>query len=102
MAEARGGEDRPQPRRGRGSVRRRLVTIPAVFLGLALVSAALPALVPLALAVDLARRDGRRTLASVRLALFLWAFLFTEVVCLALLAGAGLVTLGSRARRAAI
>src|SRR4051812_13493672 len=84
------------------ALRRRLVTIPTVFLGLGLVTAALPALLAAALLVDLCRPAGRRSLASVRLALFLEAFLITEVVGLTLLAGIGLVTLGSAARRAAL
>ena len=81
---------------------RRLLTIPGVILALALVSAALPALVVLALVVDLCRANGRRTLASVRLVLFLEAFLLAEVFGLAILGATALVTLGSPARRAEI
>jgi 1-acyl-sn-glycerol-3-phosphate acyltransferase len=81
---------------------RRLVTIPGVFLGLALVTAALPGLLLGALLVDVLRPAGRRSLASPRLVLFLAAYLFTEVVGLTLLAGLGLATLGSAARRAAL
>jgi 1-acyl-sn-glycerol-3-phosphate acyltransferase len=68
-------------------------------LGLALVSAALPALLAAAVVVDAARAAGRRTWSSVRVALFLWAYLASETAGLLLLALVGLVTLGSPARR---
>jgi 1-acyl-sn-glycerol-3-phosphate acyltransferase len=82
--------------------RRRLVTIPGVFLALGVAAAALPVLVPLALIVDLIRPAGRRTLASVRLVLFAGAFLFIEALGLCLLALGGLAALGSRSRREAL
>jgi 1-acyl-sn-glycerol-3-phosphate acyltransferase len=82
--------------------RRRLLTIPGVVLGLGLVTLGLPLLLVAALGADLVRPAGRRTLASVRLALFLEAFLFIEAACLALLGAIWLVTLGSAARRAAL
>ena len=82
-------------------LRRRLVTIPAVVIALAVVTPILPLLVLAAVVVDLARAAGRRTFASVRLVLFLEAFLITEVLGLAMLAVTGLVTLGAPAHRMA-
>jgi 1-acyl-sn-glycerol-3-phosphate acyltransferase len=82
--------------------RRRLLTIPGVVLGLGLVTLGLPLLLVAALGADLIRPSGRRTLASVRLVLFLEAFLVIEVGCLALLGAIGLLTIGSAARRAAL
>lgn len=78
---------------------RRIVTIPAVVVGLVVVTALLPLLLPLALVLDLSRAAGRRTFSSVRLTLFLEAFLLTEVLGLTLLGASGLLTIGSRARR---
>jgi 1-acyl-sn-glycerol-3-phosphate acyltransferase len=75
------------------------VTIPAVVIALAVVTPLLPLLLVAAALMDLARPIGRRTFASVRLALFLEAFLITEVLGLAMLAVEGLVTIGSPARR---
>jgi 1-acyl-sn-glycerol-3-phosphate acyltransferase len=81
---------------------RRLVTIPAVFLALGFVTFSLPALVLLALIIDLARPIGRRTLVSVRLVLFLEAFLMAEAFGLGLLGLTWLLTLGSSSRREAL
>src|SRR5438132_1070202 len=81
---------------------RRMVTLPAVGLLLGVVTASLPALVVAALLVDLARPVGRRTWASVRLALFLEAFLVIEAMGIGLLGAAWIVTLGSPARREAL
>jgi 1-acyl-sn-glycerol-3-phosphate acyltransferase len=83
-------------------IRRRVLTIPAVILGLGLSTAALPASLVVALGVDLLRPAGRRSFASVRLVLFLEAALVTEVLCLVLLALAGLAALGSARRREAL
>jgi 1-acyl-sn-glycerol-3-phosphate acyltransferase len=80
--------------------RRRLITLPGVFLAFALTLAALPALLVLALLVDLALR--RRSLSTVRLALLLPSYLGTEVTGLLLLGGVWLASLGSPARRAAL
>ncbi len=80
-------------------VARRLVTIPAVVLGLAMTTAALPALVTLALAVDLARPAGRRALSSVRVVLFLEAFLLAESLGVALLGLIWIATIGRPRRR---
>jgi 1-acyl-sn-glycerol-3-phosphate acyltransferase len=83
-------------------LRRRAVSIPGVVLALAVTTAMLPVLAVLAAILDLARPAGRRTFASVRLVLFLEAFLLAEVVGLALL---GLVWLSapvSAARREAL
>ena len=83
-------------------LRRRLVTVPAVLIALAVVTGALPALVVVALLVDLLRPAARGTFVTLRLVLFLEAFLVTEVLGLVLLAGVGLVSLGSRSRREAL
>jgi 1-acyl-sn-glycerol-3-phosphate acyltransferase len=64
---------------------RRSVTVTAVFLALAALSCLLPALLGLGLLVDLARR--RPDVPALRLAAFLWCFLFTEA--------AGLIALGA-------
>jgi 1-acyl-sn-glycerol-3-phosphate acyltransferase len=81
-------------------LRRRLVTIPAIVVAFVLVTATLPLLLTLALLAGSVRRRGRLALA--RLVLMLEAFLAIEVLVLAVLALLGLVTLGSRARRAAL
>jgi 1-acyl-sn-glycerol-3-phosphate acyltransferase len=81
---------------------RRSITIPAVVIGLFVVTGVLPALFALALVVDAVRAAGRRTFSSVRLVLFLEAALFTEVVGLSLLGLTGLVTIGDAKRRAAL
>jgi 1-acyl-sn-glycerol-3-phosphate acyltransferase len=78
---------------------RRLVTIPGVLLGFCLVSAALPAMLAAAVLLDAARAAGRRTWISVRVTLFLWAYLAIDTGGLLLLALVGLGTLGSPARR---
>ena len=79
---------------------RRLVTVPGVVLALALATATLPALLTLAFLVDLVLRRGSFT--SVRLVLFLEAFLAIEVLGIAALAGVWLATPGDPRRRAAI
>lgn len=81
-------------------VRRRAITVPGVLVAFVLTTAALPALVLIALALDLAR--GRRTLASARMVVLLEAFLGTECLGLALLAVTWLLTLGAPARREAL
>lgn len=86
----------PLPRRWR----RRLLTIPGVIVAFALTLALLPALLVLALLVDLALR--RRSLSTLRVALLLPSYLGTETVGLFLLAGVWLISLGSPARRAAL
>jgi 1-acyl-sn-glycerol-3-phosphate acyltransferase len=73
-----------------------------VLLAFAAVTLALPVLLPLGLVVDVIRPGGRRALVSARLALMLESFLAAEVIGLAMLGFVGLVTLGSRSRRAAL
>ncbi len=80
--------------------RRRLITLPGVVLAFALTLALLPALLLLALLVDLALR--RRALGTVRAALLLPSYLGTEVTGLFLLALVWLVSIGAPARRAAL
>jgi 1-acyl-sn-glycerol-3-phosphate acyltransferase len=78
---------------------RRLVSVPAVVVALWLVAAAFPALLVVALFVDLVRRAS--TFSTTRLALFLLAFLVVENVGLLLLFFTFLTTrAGSRARHA--
>lgn len=81
-------------------LRRRALTVSGITLALGLVTALLPALLALALVVDLLRPMGRRTFASVRLVLMLESYLFTEVFGLCSLAFCWLTTLGSPGRRA--
>ncbi len=83
-------------------LRRRCVTIPAVVVALALVTAGLPFLLLLAVIADVVRPRGWRRLASVRAVLALEAFLAIEVLGLGILALVGLLTVGSRSRRAAL
>lgn len=83
-------------------LRRRALTISGITLALCLVTALLPALLVVALAVDLLRPVGRRTFASIRLALMLEAYLFTEVFGLCSLAFCWLSTVGSARRREAL
>ncbi|MFO1392203.1 MAG: lysophospholipid acyltransferase family protein [Steroidobacteraceae bacterium] len=80
---------------------RRAVTIPAVVLSLLALLAVLPALLPLAFAVDLARAAGRHSFVSVRIVLFGVSFLATEVLGLALLFGVWLSSVGRPGLRAA-
>jgi len=81
---------------------RRLVTVPAVLIAFSVVTGALPALVVVALLVDLLRPAARGTFVTLRLVLFLEAFLVTEVLGLVLLAVVGVASLGSRPRREAM
>jgi 1-acyl-sn-glycerol-3-phosphate acyltransferase len=83
-------------------LRRRLATVPAASIAFGVVTCALPALVVAALLVDLVRPARRGSFVAVRLALFLEAFLFTEVLGLVLLAAVGIASLGSRSRREAL
>ncbi len=76
---------------------RRLVTIPAVWLGTALLTSLLPALLPLALVVDLLR--GRWKLPSLRVLLFGLCFGWIESLGIWSLAAVGLFTLGRPAAR---
>jgi 1-acyl-sn-glycerol-3-phosphate acyltransferase len=78
------------------------VTVPAVVVALAVVTCAMPLLLAVAGVLDLVRSGERRAWASIRLALLLEAFLAIEVMGIALLGLVGFVTLGSRARRAAL
>lgn len=80
---------------------RRAVSVPAVVLGFALALVALPALLPLALLVDVLRPAGRRSWVSARLVLFGVGYLGTEVLGLVLLLGVWASTLGRPAARAA-
>ncbi len=78
---------------------RRLVTIPGIVLSLWVVTASLPALLVLALFVDLVR--GQRTFSTTRLTGFLFCFLAVENVGLLLLFWTFLTTrAGTRARAA--
>jgi len=74
---------------------RRLRTIPPLVLGLLLVTALLPALLILGLAIDLVRRvaSGVPPTAA-RLVLFLWVYLAAETAGLVVLAAAWIVSLG--------
>jgi 1-acyl-sn-glycerol-3-phosphate acyltransferase len=74
---------------------RRLVTVPALFVFFALVSALLPALVLAAVVTDAVRSLRRRVRgAATRLAAFLWFYLFAEVVGVLVLFGIWIATLG--------
>ena len=73
---------------------RRAITIPLVLTGFLAVTAALPALVLIALLVDLLRGGGK-AFSSVRVALFAFTFLATETVGLGLLGLAWLTSRGS-------
>lgn len=76
---------------------RRLVTVPAIALGLWLVVALFPLLLLLGLLIDLGRLS--RTFSTTRLAVFLVAYLAIENVALVLLLGTWLTTrAGTRAR----
>lgn len=76
---------------------RRLVTVPAIVLGLWLVAAAFPLLLLLGLLIDLGRLS--RTFSTTRLAAFLLAYLAIENVALLLLLGTWLTTrAGTRER----
>jgi len=81
------------------TILRRLRTITPLTLGFVLVTALLPLLVVLGLAIDLVRRVVSAVPpTAVRLALFLWVYLAAEVVGLAALAGVWLASLGGRRR----
>jgi 1-acyl-sn-glycerol-3-phosphate acyltransferase len=78
---------------------RRLRTVASVVVGLVLVTALLPALLVVGLAVDAVRRlaSGVPPTAA-RLALFLWVYLFAEVAGLLALAALWVASLGGRRR----
>lgn len=76
---------------------RRLVTIPAVFLGAAVLSALFPALFGAAVLLDAAR--GKWVFPSVRILAFLLCFAWVECAGICSLAAVGLVTLGRPAAR---
>jgi 1-acyl-sn-glycerol-3-phosphate acyltransferase len=81
------------------TARRRLRTIPPRVLGLVLVTALLPVLLVVGLAIDAVRRiaSGVRPTAA-RLALFLWVYLAAEVGGLVALAALWVASLGGRRR----
>jgi 1-acyl-sn-glycerol-3-phosphate acyltransferase len=87
----RGGVDETRSE----TVLRRLRTIPPLVLGLLLVTVLFPVLLVVALVVDLARRvaSGVPPTAA-RLLAFLWVYLAAEVVGLAAMAAAWVLTLG--------
>lgn len=73
-------------------VRRRIRTVPLVFLAWAVVTVALPVLVVLAVAVDAVRWIISRTpWMAIRLVVFLWVYLLAEVGAVIALAAAWLV-----------
>ncbi len=78
-----GNEGLPNEQRARRESRlaRRMVTLPALFLAFALVTATFPALLASAIAID-AVRSLRRPVrgAATRLTAFLWCYLAAEVV----------------------
>lgn len=76
---------------------RRCVTVPAWGAMFVAVTVGLPGLLPAALVFDLARR--KRDFHAVRLAMFGWCYLFTEMLGLALLLVTYLVTLGRPSAR---
>lgn len=94
-------------------LRRRLVTVPAIGVGFAVVSTLAPALLVVAAVVDLARpgpvHEGTgeggealpKTFVTTRLVAEAWAFLAIECVGLAMLAWAGLTTMTSPEKREA-
>ncbi len=75
---------------------RRALTVPAIVFGFALALALSPVIFPLAVLVDLLRKHGRRTFASVRMCGFFLSYLFTETIGLAQLFGLWLLCLGRR------
>jgi hypothetical protein len=79
------------------TVLRRLRTIPPLVLGLLLVTALLPALLIVGMAIDLGRwAVSRVPPTATRLALFLWVYLAAEVAGLAALAAAWVASGGGR------
>ncbi len=79
------------------TVRRRLRTIPPLVLGLALVTALLPALLVVGLLIDAVRRVMFDVLpTAARLVVCLWVYLAAEVVGLAALATVWILSLGGR------
>lgn len=78
-------------------MKRRLVTIPAVWLGTSLLTALFPLLFALAVLADLLR--GRFNFSSVRVLLFGLCFAWIECTGIVLLAGTGLLTIGRKASR---
>jgi 1-acyl-sn-glycerol-3-phosphate acyltransferase len=81
------------------TILRRLRTITPLTLGFVLVTALLPLLLVLGLAIDVVRRVASAVPpTAARLALFLWVYLAAEVVGLAALAGVWLASLGGRRR----
>ena len=83
----------------RETLGRRLRTIPPLVLGLIVVTALLPVLIVVALALDVVRRIASGVPpTALRLVLFLWAYLAAEVVGLVVLAGVWAASLGGRRR----
>jgi 1-acyl-sn-glycerol-3-phosphate acyltransferase len=79
------------------TILRRLRTIPPLVLGLLLVTALLPALLVVGMAIDLGRwAVSRVPPTATRLALFLWVYLAAEVAGLAGLAAAWVASGGGR------
>lgn len=75
-----------------GPFARRLVTIPIVYISLAVLTVLLPFVVPLALVVDLIRYLlGRTPAMAVRIAVFGWFYLLGEAWAIAALAFLGLL-----------
>jgi 1-acyl-sn-glycerol-3-phosphate acyltransferase len=93
MGVQRGGVDETRSE----TVLRRLRSIPPLVLGLLLVTALLPVLLVVGLAIDVGRwAVSRVPPTATRLALFLWVYLAAEVVGLAALAAAWVASGGGR------
>lgn len=93
MGVQRGGVDETRSE----TVLRRLRSIPPLVLGLLLVTALLPVLLVVGLAIDVGRwAVSRVTPTATRLALFLWVYLAAEVAGLAALAAAWVASGGGR------
>jgi 1-acyl-sn-glycerol-3-phosphate acyltransferase len=91
----RGGVDETRAE----TILRRLRTIPPLVLGLVLVTALLPLLLIVGLAIDASRRVAYGVPpTAARLALFLWVYLAAEVGGLAALAALWLASVGGRRR----
>ncbi len=83
------------------TVLRRLRTVPPLVFGLLLVTALLPVLLVLALVVDVVRRLAYGIPPTgVRLIAFLWVYLAAEVVGLAAMAAAWVLSVGGRREEA--
>jgi 1-acyl-sn-glycerol-3-phosphate acyltransferase len=77
--------------------RRRILTVPAFAIAFVLTTALFPLLLVCAAVADVVR--GSRIFAGARLVVFLWVFLAVELLGICALAGVGLATIGSPARR---